>query len=120
MYVRGKPLNRSREYKLFRPAVLSNGAPSSAGSDDGDRIGPARVGEVVYRPRAGAVDRRTRGGGHAARAGRLAGLALGGRVEAAAADLRGARARRDARACTGALDESARDGRGGDERVALP
>ena len=59
-----------------------------------------------------AVDGRRRGGGDAARAGRLAGVALRGRARAAATSSR-PHARRDARARAGDRHRSAPDGRRG-------
>ena len=76
-----------------------------------DGNGPARVGEMVRRSRPRPVDGRHRGGGHAARARRLAGLALRGRPAGAARRAGRARPRRDARAGARARHRPARDRR---------
>ena len=62
---------------------------------------------MVRQPSVRTVDGRPRGGGHAARAGRLAGVALRGRAARAARLARRAHARRDARARARAGDRPA-------------
>ena len=79
---------------------------------------PPRVGELERRPCARSVDGRPGRGGHAARARRLAGVALRGRAARAPGGARRAHARGDARAGARAGDEPARDGRGGGQRAA--